>query len=171
PVPAMERATARRDLLTIYAVQALRAVLYGFASILVGASLARAGYSDAKVGLVFTAMLAGFAVTSIAVGTRGDRIGRRRLYGGLFLVMAAAGTVFALTKWLPALIIAALTGTISVEANESGPIASLEQAMIPQVAGGARGRNRAFARDNDVADAAQSRRVPAGGVAHVVPPG
>ena len=151
PAPTVDRATARRDLLTIYAVQALRALLYGFASVLVGASLAHAGYSDAKVGLVFTAMLAGFAVTSVAVGTRGDRVGRRRLYGGLFLVMAAAGTVFALTKWLPALIIAALTGTISVEANESGPITSLEQAMIPQVAGAARERNWAFARYNAVA--------------------
>jgi predicted MFS family arabinose efflux permease len=101
--------------------------------------------------LVFTAILAGFAVTSVAVGTRGDRIGRRRLYGALFLVMGAAGTVFALTRWLPALIIAALTGTISVEANESGPITSLEQAMIPQVAGAARERTWAFARYNAVA--------------------
>jgi predicted MFS family arabinose efflux permease len=143
--------TARRDLVTIYAIQALRALLYGFASVLVGASLAHAGYSDPKVGLVFTAMLGGFALMSIAVGTRGDRIGRRRLYGGLALVMGAAGTVFALTRWLPALIIASLTGTISVEANESGPITSLEQAMIPQVTGEARERNRAFARYNAVA--------------------
>ena len=151
PAPTVDRATARRDLLTIYAVQALRALLYGFASVLVGASLAHAGYSDAKVGLVFTAMLGGFAVTSVAVGTRGDQIGRRRLYAALFLVMAAAGTVFALTRWLPALILAALTGTISVEANESGPITSLEQAMIPQVAGAARERTWAFARYNAVA--------------------
>jgi predicted MFS family arabinose efflux permease len=151
PAASPETAVARRDLLIIYAVQALRALLYGFASVLVGSSLAHAGYSDAKVGLVFTAMLAGFAITSIAVGTRGDRLGRRRLYGALFLVMGAAGTVFALTRWLPALIIASLTGTISVEANESGPITSLEQAMIPQVAGEARDRNRAFARYNAVA--------------------
>ena len=151
PAPTVDRAIARQDLLTIYLVQALRALLYGFASVLVGASLAHAGYSDAKVGLVFTAMLAGFAVTSVAVGTRGDRIGRRRLYAGLFLVMAGAGTVFALTGWLPALIAAALTGTISVEANESGPITSLEQAMIPQVAGAAPQRNLAFARYNAVA--------------------
>ena len=151
PAPAVDARTARRDLLTIYAVQALRALLYGFASVLVGASLAHAGYSDAQVGLVFTAMLGGFAVTSVAVGTRGDRIGRRRLYAALFLVMAVAGTVFALTRWLPALILAALTGTISVEANESGPITSLEQAMIPQVAGAARDRTWAFARYNAVA--------------------
>ncbi len=137
PAPAVDKSSARRDLLTIYAVQALRALLYGFASVLVGAALAHAGYSDAQVGLVFTAMLGGFAVTSVAAA--------------LFLVMAVAGTVFALTRWLPALILAALTGTISVEANESGPITSLEQAMIPQVAGAARDRTWAFARYNAVA--------------------
>jgi predicted MFS family arabinose efflux permease len=59
--------------------------------------------------------------------------------------------VFALTRWLPALIVAALTGTISVEANESGPITSLEQAMIPQAAPSPRQRNQAFGRYNAVA--------------------
>jgi predicted MFS family arabinose efflux permease len=147
----MERVSPGRDLWTIFAVQALRALLYGFGSVLIGAALANAGYSDAKVGLVFTSMLAGFALTSLVVGTRGDRLGRRRLYAGLFLVMAAAGTVFALTRWLPALILAALTGTISVEANESGPITSLEQAMIPQAAPEPGMRTRAFARYNAVA--------------------
>jgi predicted MFS family arabinose efflux permease len=149
--PEAEPAAGPRDLRTILAIQARRALLYGFGSVLIGSSLAKAGYSDAKVGLVFTALLAGFAVTSVAVGTVGDRLGRRRLYAGLFLVMAAAGTVFALTRWLPALIIAALTGTISVEANESGPITSLEQAMIPQATRTASGRIRAFARYNAVA--------------------
>src|SRR5439155_12086806 len=120
--PSVETGGGARDLRTILAVQALRALLYGFGSILIGAELAHAGYSKAKVGLVLTAMLAGFAVMSVGVGTRGDRVGRRRLYAGLLFLMAGAGTVFAVTTWLPALIIAGLTGTISVEANESGPI-------------------------------------------------
>jgi len=141
----------RADLRTILLIQALRALVYGFGSVLIGAELAAAGYSDAKVGLVFTCMLAGLAVASIVTGTRGDRIGRRRLYGSLLLLMGAAGTVFAVTRWLPALIIASLTGTISVEANESGPITSLEQAMIPHAARAAPDRNRAFARYNAVA--------------------
>src|SRR5262249_19694849 len=38
--------------------------------------------------------------------------------------------VFALTHWLPALILAALTGTLSTDPNESGPITSIEQAMM-----------------------------------------
>jgi predicted MFS family arabinose efflux permease len=132
-------------------VQALRASLYGFGTVLIGASLAESGLSEAQVGLVFTAMLAGFAVSSLLVGTVGDRLGRRRLYRALFLVMAGAGTVFALTDSLPALLLAALSGTVSVEANESGPLTSLEQAMIPQVARAPAARNRAFARYNAVA--------------------
>jgi predicted MFS family arabinose efflux permease len=133
------------------AIQAIRALVYGFGSVVIGAALAQAGYSAARVGLVFTCMLAGFAVTSIAVGTRGDRVGRRRLYRSLLLFMGVAGTVFALTNWLPALLLAALSGTLSVEANESGPITSLEQAMIPHAAEAPAERNRAFARYNAVA--------------------
>jgi predicted MFS family arabinose efflux permease len=149
--PSRDPLDGRVDLRRILQIQGLRALLYGFGSVLIGSALAKAGYSDARVGLVLTAMLAGFAVASIIVGTRGDRIGRRRLYAGLFVLMGAAGTVFALTQWLPALVLAALTGTISVEANESGPITSLEQAMIPHAAPSPDARNRAFAHYNAVA--------------------
>ncbi len=148
---APPQAQGRRDLMTILSIQGLRAFLYGFGSILIGSELSQAGYADATVGLIFTTMLAGFALMSIAVGSRGDRIGRRRLYAGLLLLMAAAGSVFALTRWVPALIIAALTGTVSVEANESGPITSLEQAMIAQSTEGIAQRNRAFGRYNAIA--------------------
>ena len=65
----------------------------------------------------------------------GDRLGRRRSYWLLFVVMAGAGTVFALTSWLPALILAALTGTVSTDVVESGPFTSLEQAMLSHAGG------------------------------------
>ncbi|HJP65193.1 MAG TPA: MFS transporter [Actinomycetota bacterium] len=139
-----------RDLRLILSVQALRALLYGFGSVVIGAALADAGLSDAKVGLVFTAMLAGFAVSSVVAGTIGDRLGRRRLYLGLLALMGLAGSVFALTASFPLLALAALTGTVSVEPNESGPITSLEQAMIPHASAGAQ-RGRAFARYNAIA--------------------
>jgi predicted MFS family arabinose efflux permease len=146
-----DRAHPTGDLRTIITVQAVRALLYGFGSVLLGSALASAGYSTAKVGWVLTSLLAGFAVMSIVVGTRGDRWGRRRTYRALFLVMAVAGSVFALTDSFALLILAALSGTISVEAGESGPITSLEQAMIPHAAPSPADRNRAFARYNAVA--------------------
>src|SRR5262245_20317217 len=115
------------DLRRILAIQAMRAFLYGFGSVLLGSVLAASGLSDAEVGLIFTAMLAGAALSSIVVGRRGERIGRRRTYRLLLAAMGVAGAVFALTTWPPLLILACLTGTLSTDPNESGPITSLEQ--------------------------------------------
>jgi MFS family permease len=141
--------TGRSDLQLILAIEALRAFLYGFGSVLLGSALASGGLSDFEVGVVFTAMLAGMAGSSSAVGLAGDQIGRRRAYVGLLLIMGAAGAVFALTRSLPLLVLAALTGTLSTDPNESGPITSLEQAMMGSAP--AAMRARVFGRYNAVA--------------------
>jgi MFS family permease len=124
-----------RDARCLLAVQAARAVVYGLGSIVIGVSLEQFGLSTIQVGLVFTAMLAGAALASIVLARYGDRIGRRRCYRCLLVLMAAAGTTFALTHSLPLLILAALTGTVSADIVESGPFTSLEQAMLPHAAG------------------------------------
>ena len=108
---------------------------YGLGSVLIGVTLARRGLSAAEVGIALSALLAGAALVSVLIARYGDRFGRRRAYRLLFVAMAVAGTVFALTGWLPALIAAALTGTISTDVIESGPFTSLEQAMLPHAAG------------------------------------
>ena len=118
------------DVAVIFSIQAVRAALYGFGSILIGSSLAQGGLSDAEVGIVFTAMLLGMAVSSLAIGRWGDRIGRRRAYTALLVVMGLAGAVFAVTDAIPILVLAALTGCLSTDPNESGPITTLEQAML-----------------------------------------
>jgi MFS family permease len=138
-----------RDLRAILVIQALRAFLYGFGSVLIGATLAAHGASSVAVGAVFTAMLVGMAVSSIAVGLLGERVGRRRSYRLLLIVMGLAGTVFALTDATPFLVLAALTGTLSTDPNESGPITSLEQAMIGHAPADA--RTRVFGRYNAIA--------------------
>jgi MFS family permease len=138
-----------RDLRRILWVQAIRAFLYGFGTVVLGTALAAGGLSDSQVALIFTAMLAGMALATIGVGVRGDRIGRRRLYAGLLVGLGLVGTVFALTDSLPVLIVASLTGLMSTDANESGPITSLEQAMIGQAPGAA--RVHVFGRYNAVA--------------------
>ena len=144
-----ETRTDQADLRLILSIQALRAFLYGFGSVILGSALASGGLSDFEVGVVFTAMLAGMAASSIAVGLAGDRIGRRRAYTVLLLVMGLAGAVFALTRSLPVLVLAALTGTLSTDPNESGPITSLEQAMMGSAP--ADMRARVFGRYNAVA--------------------
>jgi len=109
----------------------VRAVAYGLGSVLIGVSLAHRGLSGFEVGSVLASLLAGAALVSVAIARYGDRIGRRRAYLTLLVLMGAAGTVFALTSSLPALIVAALTGTVSTDVVESGPFTSLEQAMLP----------------------------------------
>ena len=120
---------------------------------LIGVTLARRGLSDAAVGAVLAALLAGTAGVSVLIARYGDRIGRRRCYRLLFVVMAAAGSVFALTGWLPALLLAALTGTVSTDVVESGPFTSLEQAMLPHSGGDS---TRLFGTYNTVATLAGS---------------
>jgi MFS family permease len=118
------------DVAVIFSIQAVRAGLYGFGSVLIGASLAEGGLSEAEVGIVFTAMLLGMAISSLAIGRWGDRVGRRRAYTGLLAAMGVAGAAFALTDAVPILVLAALTGCLSTDPNESGPITTLEQAML-----------------------------------------
>jgi len=142
-------ADARR----ILAAQAARALAYGLGSVLIGVTLAQRGLSDTAVGAVLAALLAGTALVSVLIARYGDRVGRRRCYRLLFVAMAIAGSVFALTGWLPALILAGLTGTVSTDVVESGPFTSLEQAMLPH-AGGA--TTRLFGTYNTVATLAGS---------------
>jgi MFS family permease len=138
-----------RDLRLILGVQALRAFAYGFGSVVLGTVLAASGLSSVQVGLVFTSMLVGMAISSIGVGLFGDRRGRRRTYVALLVLMGLAGAVFALTRNVPLLIVAALTGTLSTDPNESGPITSLEQAMMASAP--REMRSRVFGRYNAVA--------------------
>jgi MFS family permease len=147
--PGPPSTAIERDLRSILWIQALRAFLYGFGSVLIGATLAAHGASTVAVGAVFTAMLIGMAASSIAVGFLGERGGRRRVYRLLLLVMGLAGAVYALTDATPFLVLAALTGTLSTDPNESGPITSLEQAMIGHAPADA--RTRVFGRYNAIA--------------------
>jgi predicted MFS family arabinose efflux permease len=157
----MDDDAVRADLLRILGVQALRAFLYGFGSIVLGSALAAGGLSDAQVGLVFSAMLAGAALTSIGTGLVGDRLGRRRVYLVLLAVMGFAGAVYALTDSLALLVLVALTGTLSTDPNESGPITSLEQAMMGSAPADVRAR--IFGRYNAVAYLAGALGALAGG--------
>jgi predicted MFS family arabinose efflux permease len=119
------------DARRIITAQGARALAYGLGSVLIGVTLARRGLSDTAVGAVLAGLLAGIALVSVLIARYGERFGRRRSYRWLFLLMAVAGTAFALTSSLPALLVAGLTGTVSTDVVESGPFTSLEQAMLP----------------------------------------
>lgn len=119
------------DIRKILAAQSVRAFAYGFGSVLLGVTLAAQGWSAVRVGVLLTAVVAGTALMSLALGTFGERIGRRNCYVGLFLGLALVGVGFGLSNQFWLLVALALTGTLSTEVVESGPFTSLEQAMLP----------------------------------------
>lgn len=120
------------DARKVLAAQALRAFGYGLASVLLGVTLSRRGFSPAESGLVLGAVVAGTVSASLFVARYADRLGRRRCYLALYVLLALTGVAFAWSTapWL--LIAMALTGTLSTEVVESGPFTSLEQAMLAQ---------------------------------------
>jgi len=127
--------SARRPGLTgdarlLVAGQGVRATGYGFTAVLLGALQADRGFSHLQVGVVLTALIAGTALASLAVGRFGDRFGRRRSYAVFFGGVALAGVVVAAGAPLWVLLVVALTGTLSTDVVDNGPATTLEQAML-----------------------------------------
>ncbi len=118
------------DARLLVAGQGARAAGYGFTAVLLGALLAARGFTSVQVGVVLTALIAGTALASLAVGMFGDRFGRRRSYAVFFCGIAAAGVVVAAGAPLWVLLVVALTGTLSTDVVDNGPATTLEQAML-----------------------------------------
>jgi MFS family permease len=118
------------DARLLVAGQGVRAAGYGFTAVLLGALLAARGSTGVQVGAALTALIAGTALASLAVGRFGDRFGRRRSYAVFFGGIAVAGVVVAARAPLWVLLVVALTGTLSTDVVDNGPGTTLEQAML-----------------------------------------
>ena len=143
------------DVRRIFVAQALRAFAYGFGAVLLGVSLEASGWSSGRVGVLLTCIVAGTAIMTVAVGTLADRVGRRRFYQALFLLLAFAGAVFAFSDNFWVLALVALVGALSTDVVESGPFTSLEQGMLPSGLD-SRSRTRVFGNYNAIATIAGS---------------
>ena len=140
-----------RDATLLISGQALRAAGYGFTAVVLGALLAARGYGPVRAGVVLTALIAGTALSSLAVGALADRLGRRRCYAVFFLAVAAAGAVVAAGAPFWLLLVIALTGTLSTDVVDNGPATTLEQTML---AAEDAGTARVYGRYNAVGAAA-----------------
>jgi MFS family permease len=139
----------------LFATCGVRSFAYGFLSVILGLYLAAMGLEANAIGGIFTAALAGGALMTIGLTSIADRAGRRRILMAGALLMAMAGTVFALTINPFLLALAAIVGTISPSGKEVGPFLSIEQAILPQTVGGEH-RTSLFAAYNLVASLASA---------------
>ena len=146
----------------LFLTRTIRLFAYGLLAVVLALYLSALGLSDTQIGLVLTLTLLGDAAVSLWLTTRADRVGRRRtLIVGAGL-MVLAGVVFALTRDVVALTLAAIVGTISPSGSEVGPCQSIEQAALPQTAPGPH-RTHMFAWYNLVGSVATAAGAYAGG--------
>ncbi|MGZ9276257.1 MAG: MFS transporter [Candidatus Limnocylindrales bacterium] len=122
-----------RDGRLLFTLRTLRMFGYGFLAVILVLYLAASGLDPVGIGVVLTLTLVGDTVVSLWFTTHADRIGRRRVLVLGSLLVAAAGIVFAVTDWLPLLIVAGVVGVISPTGNEVGPFLAVEQAALTQV--------------------------------------
>ncbi len=116
----------------LFTTRMVRLFAYGFVSVVLVLYLAAAGLTTVQIGLLLTLTLAGDTVISLAITTRADRIGRRRMLLAGAALMVLAGGVFALTRSFWLLLAAATIGVISPSGNEVGPFLSVEQAALSE---------------------------------------
>jgi MFS family permease len=122
----------------LFATRVLRMFGYGFLAVVLVLYLAALGLDPLTIGAILTLTLIGDTLISLWLTTNADRIGRRRVLIAGALLMVGAGIVFAITSWVPLLILAATIGVISPTGNEVGPFLAVEQAALSQATPDAR---------------------------------
>jgi MFS family permease len=129
---------------TLFALRTMRMFGYGFLAVVLVLYLDAAGLDPLAIGAVLTLTLVGDTVVSLWLTTHADRFGRRLVLIVSSLLVVLAGAVFAVTDWLPLLIVAGIVGVVSPTGNEVGPFLAVEQAALTEVVPGRR-RTATFA--------------------------
>jgi MFS family permease len=122
-----------RDAWLLFATRFTRLFAYGSLSVVLVFYLIGLGLSESQTGMLLTLTLIGDTVISLAITTRADRIGRRRMLMVGALLMVVAGFTFASTTSLWLLLLAGIIGVISPSGQEVGPFLSIEQAALSHV--------------------------------------
>ena len=128
----------------LFAMRIARMFGYGFLAVVLVLYLDALGLDPLMIGLVLTLTLIGDTLISLWLTTNADRIGRRRVLVAGAALMVLAGVVFALTSWVPLLILAGAIGVISPTGNEVGPFLAVEQSALTQTVSNVR-RTATFA--------------------------
>jgi MFS family permease len=148
---------------TLFALRTLRMFGYGFLAVVLVLYLDAIGLDPVAIGAVLTLTLVGDTVVSLFLTTHADRFGRRRVLVLSSLLVVVAGVIFAVTDWLPVLILAGIVGVISPSGNEVGPFLAVEQASLSEVVPGRR-RTATFAWYNLVGSVATATGALAAGL-------
>jgi len=121
---------ATRDTWLLLLTRFVRLFAYGALSVVLVFYLIAVGLTEVQTGVLLTLTLLGDTVVSLAITTRADRTGRKRMLVAGALLMTAAGLVLASTADFWLLLLAATIGVVSPSGHEVGPFLPIEQAAI-----------------------------------------
>lgn len=99
---------------------------------MLAAYLTSLGFSDLRIGVVATLMLAGSAALTLAVGFGANAVPRRRLLTLASLLMVATGLGFALFTGFWPLALVGLVGTINPSGGDVSIFLPTEQTLLPE---------------------------------------
>lgn len=125
--------TEGADRTLLFVGRGVRMFSYGFLAIVLALYLRELGFSDGRIGLLFTMTLLGDIPVSLFLTTHADKLGRRKTLVIGAALMLLAGLVFVSTGNFYLLLAAATLGVISPSGYEVGPFLPVEQAALSHV--------------------------------------
>ena len=121
-----------RDGNLIIAAAALRTLDYGFISVFLGVYLTLLDFSVVRAGLVFSAIMAGSALSNMLASWKGDTIGRRRMFIAMSVLMVSGGVAFAISSDFLALLIVGVFAVTTSGGGDRTAFISLDTAVLAQ---------------------------------------
>ena len=131
----------------VLGARSLRGFGAGFLAVLIGPYLEQRGFQPLEVGVTLAASVLGTALATALAARVSIAAGRRRAICGASLLGIVAMAVFVYSPSFPALVLAALTGTMAITGSDYGLPTTVEQAIVPQLCSPTQ-RNRFFGRYN-----------------------
>lgn len=117
----------------ILVTKILRTLAFGYLSVALPFYLGDIlGLSEVTRGVIYTTALVGGAAFTLLGGFVANRWGRRNSLSLFALLIIVSGILLTTSTDLVIIFLAVFMGSIGVNATETGPFASIEQAIIPQ---------------------------------------
>ena len=133
-----------RDGKIVILASAVRSLDYGFLSVFLGVYLEKLDFSPFQATLVFSAIMAGGALSNVVAAPAGDRIGRRRMLVGMAALMGIGGALFPLTEETAFLIAISLIAMTTSTGGDRTAFLSLDMAILAQSGDGGGRRTLVF---------------------------
>ena len=132
-----------RDGKVVIAAASVRSLGYGFMSVFLGVYLDLLEFTPLQAGLVFSAIMAGGALSNVVASWRGDAIGRRRMLIGMAALMSVGGFLFPISEQTALLIAVSLIAMTTSTGGDRTAFLSIDMAILAQ-SGRARQRTALF---------------------------